>query len=184
MLAVWQRYKAALVDADGSTAVALLSRETIAYYGELLAAALQADRARLDEMPVSDVLTVLVARYEYTARRLAVLDGRGFLQLAVNDGLIDASTTARMDFDSAEVNGTTGKLRTSNRLQAQQGQEMRLEENTWKVHLVPLIREVGRLLDRQADQQGLTSSAFALQIIARGRPDAGAELLKPLRLSA
>lgn len=176
--AAWDTYQVAVLDGDGAAAVDVLSKGTIDYYDELADAALHADHPALDQMPVLDVVTVLVARYEYPVDKLVGLNGRRFLELAIHDGLIDESTVAGLTFDQVEISGSTARLTTSDTTQALRGVDMRKEGGRWKIHLVTLMREFGRSLDRSAARQGMSPSEAALEFTRMGKPHAGENLFE------
>ena len=176
--AAWDTYQVAVLDGDGAAAVDVLSKGTIDYYDELADAALHADHPALDRMPVLDVVTVLVARYEYPADKLVGLNGRRFLELAIHDGLIDESTVAGLTFDQVEISGSTARLTTSDTTQALRAIDMRKEGGRWKIHLVALMREFGRSLDRSAARQGMSPSEAALEFTRMGKPHAGENLFE------
>lgn len=181
VVAAWESYRAAVLDGDGAAAVDVLSQGTIEYYDELAEAALHADQPALDRLPVMDALTVLIARYEYPPDRLVRLNGRRFLELAIHDGLIDEATVAGLTFDEADISGPTARLTTSDTTQALRGLDMRKEGDRWKVHLMTVLREIGRSLDRSAAQQGMSPSTFALEFTRMGRPHADETLFERRR---
>ena len=180
-LASWRAYQVGVLGRDGAATAAVLTGESIDYYAALLDAALHATTAELDRMPVVDVTTVLIARLRYTADTLDDLDGRGFVELTVRDGLVDESTAEGVSFDRAEVDGSTALLRTSAPDQALQALEMRREADGWKVHLVAALRELGQPLESYAETEGLAPSAASLELIRRRAPNVTDSVFQPLR---
>ncbi|MBW3573993.1 MAG: hypothetical protein KY450_03865 [Actinobacteria bacterium] len=179
--AAWQAYQAAVLDRDGEAASAVVSRGTHNYYAALLDAALHATEAELDQLPVVDVTTVLIARFRYSAGQLDALDGRGFMALTVDDGLIDDSTAEGVTFDQAEIVGDSAVLRTSAADQKLRMLQMRREDGAWKVHLVAAVRDLGQPLDRFAREQSLSPTAASLTLLRRSAPEASSDVLQPLQ---
>lgn len=180
-VAAWDEYKRAVLDADGAAAADVLSKGTLGYFGDLVDATLHADQARLDELSVADIMTVLLARYEFRYKTLSALDGRSFVALAIDNGLISEATVARQAFTRAELSGEAGRLLAPDPEQLPPTLDLRKEAGRWKVHLVPLIASVSRMLDREASKTGASRSAYALSIVQRGRPQADDSLFRPMR---
>lgn len=179
--AAWQTYQAAVLERDGAAASAVVSRGTLDYYAALLDAALHATEAELDQLPVVDVTTVLIARFRYPAAQLDALDGPGFMALTVDDGLIDDSTAEGVTFDQAEIVDDSAVLRTSAADQKLRMLQMRREDGAWKVHLVAAVRDLGQPLDRFAREQSLSPTAASLTLLRRSAPEASSDVLQPLQ---
>jgi hypothetical protein len=104
----YEAYNAAVDVRDGALAAALVSSETARYYERSRWAALSADRATLESMPLGQRLTALMLRHASSRDELERMDGADVIAFTIRAGWTGGSTglevrAVRIEGDVAHV---------------------------------------------------------------------------------
>jgi hypothetical protein len=102
----FQKYRAALLEADGDTAWALLDSHTTKFYSQVLEDALSIPRSDLQRLGFVHKFTVLRLRLEFRRQALQRLTGQSIFVLAVTNGWISRSEVQSLEsLDKVTVDG-------------------------------------------------------------------------------
>jgi hypothetical protein len=93
----FQKYRTALLDADGDTAWALLDSHTTKFYAQALEDALSLSGADLERLDFVHKFTVLRLRLEFRRAELQQFTAQGIFVLAVTNGWISRSEVQSME---------------------------------------------------------------------------------------
>ena len=162
---VWWRYLQAVRQRDGAAAAATVTAATLARYDGLRDAALHADRAVLERLPLTDQLTVMVWRARVPVAVLRGGDARALLASSVEVGLNGDGTSSGLadavpDGDIAVghyLRGTDGSMATV---------RFRRESGVWRLDLRSLLDAAEAATTRQWTQSGLVRGEFVARALA------------------
>jgi hypothetical protein len=171
--ATFESYVQALRSRDGTAAAALVSSETIDYYGELAALAGTGGPEEIRARSLVDRLTIALLRALRPPAELATLDGRELFVYGVEAGLIDESTVAANDIGAVRVDGDRAYATL-----VVSGQETPVDYefarsgDEWLLDFVPVLERADAGLREIAMQAGQSEDEFIFTAVetVTGRP--------------
>jgi hypothetical protein len=135
------RYVAALQARDGAAAAALVTAGSLVREEQLRDMALAAPPDMVAALPMTDRLTVLRLRHEFTAEELRPLAGTDLVRLTVEEEWTSPKPLAVLTVTGAEVDGDAATLDVERAGEAVPVRlVLRREEGAWKLDLVELAR--------------------------------------------
>jgi hypothetical protein len=163
--ACFQEYKSAILEDRGKNAAEVVSKATIEYYMGMLDIALNADSATVDQLGITDKVTVFTIRHKIPKSDVVDLDGKGFFIYAINTGIVGKSTVINTDIGEVKVDGNfaTGQLVAS-------GQESPMffqfqKEDGWKLDITSLFPASNTVLNQMVANSGMNQNDFLFQIM-------------------
>jgi hypothetical protein len=169
----FSNYKQSILKGDGDEAVKWVNNKTIAYYGEMLGLALDADSARVADLDLMDRLTVLSLRHRMTRDEISGMDGKQLFVHSIKKGMVGKNTVANVEIGDVKVEGEQAK----GQLQAN-GQKSPLnfgftkENGQWKLDLTSLFEPTMAGLKQMIAGQGMTENEFIVRALemSSGKP--------------
>jgi len=156
-------YKAASIADDGAAATALLSRDTLAYFDELLDETLTADQARLDQLDPGRRCLVLAARILATPEELQRMSSAELAALAFRYKLLgeDIAEEHELEIAALDERRAMGRLRTGDQVLEYQQQHFVRDPDGWRVSLLPFLAEWHNALVERAKEMGIEPNLVA-----------------------
>jgi hypothetical protein len=174
----FQQYKQALLDQDGERAAALVTHNTLDYYGEMRDLALDATRDEILDRRLIDRLTIALYRV-LLGPTLEQVNARQLFVFSVDEGLIGSrSDVAGLEIGDVTVSGDFGTANaTSEGQEAPLVWEFRREGDQWKLDLEALFPVSNLVLQNAAEEAGLTENQLIYRTLeARTGQRIGAEI--------
>lgn len=161
----FKKYKNAILEDRGDEAADVVSKATIDYYQKMLDIALTADSATVDQLGITDKMTVLTVRHKVPKSTIAELDGRGFFIYAISAGMVGKNSVINATIGEVKVNENfaTGQLLVN-------GQESPMyfhfyHEGDWKLDLTSLFHITNTALNQMVQESGMSQNEFLFQIL-------------------
>ena len=133
----FEAYRAALLAEDGPAVVRLVDSGTLAYYGQSVEWALDADSADVATLRLVDRLMVFSLRHRVPTDTVRAFDGASSLSYAVRKGWIGAGSVQRLRIVRTEATGPIGFATFDARGQIRMG--FTQEDGQWKVDLTSML---------------------------------------------
>ncbi|HEX8299110.1 MAG TPA: hypothetical protein VF594_08110 [Rubricoccaceae bacterium] len=159
----FEAYRTALLAEDGHAVVGLVDSGTLAYYGQGVEWALDADSADVAAMRLIDRLMVFSLRHRVPADTVRAFDGASSLSYAVRKGWIGAGSVQRLQIVRTEATGPTGFATFDERGQIRMG--FTREEGRWKVDLTSMLPLANLAFHQVAVDAGQTDDEMLFQIL-------------------
>lgn len=105
--ATFDSFKKAVQMGDGSSAVEMLSEQSLDYYGDIMNKVNTAGSGTVKSLPVSEQVMVLMSRVVMPEYGLKNMDNASFFKGLVETGCIDKVAIGLIEIGNIEVNGNT-----------------------------------------------------------------------------
>jgi hypothetical protein len=167
ILQAFQGYKDAILEQDGERAAGLVTRNTLAYYGDMGDMAIDAGPEEVLGRRLVDRLTIATYRVLLDVQSLRQMGARELFVFAVDEGLIGS----RSDVAALEVGDVTVSGETAAANAVREGQEtpleweFRREGEQWKLDLEALLAISNLVLQDLAREAGLTENQLIYQTL-------------------
>lgn len=173
----FQTYKSAILDKNGELAYQQVDANTRKRYARTLDRALNLSAARTRELPLIDLMEVLMARHMIESGTLKAMDGKEFFVYAVNEGWIDEKGVRGVEIEVKNVEGTkaTTKMKKGG-ITADVGFDFNLEDGQWRIDLTSILGMAEIQFQGILDQSGMSTEElmFAVLLELSGQqPSAG-----------
>ncbi|WP_007026402.1 hypothetical protein [Saccharomonospora iraqiensis] len=175
VVAMFDRYRRALEQGDGATAVELISDETVDYYRTLAELGATAGPERLGELPALDRYNVAVFRTISTPAELNGMSGREAYVLGVEEGMVNSAAIARHDIGEVTVRGdeaTATVLRDGEKGPFEY--EFARSGDSWTINMMPMVGRARSAFAMMAEQQGMSEDELifrSVETTTGTRPD-------------
>ena len=163
----FQRYKNAILEQDGGRAAGLVTRNTLAYHGDMRDMAIDAGPEEVLGRRIVDRLTIALYRILLDVQSLRQMSARELFVFAVDEGLIGS----RSDVTGLEIGDITVSGDTASADAVSESQETRLEwefrreGDQWKLDLEALFAISNLVLQDVARDAGLTENQLIYQTL-------------------
>ena len=166
---VFDEYKTALLEGNGSAAADVVSTATIKYYGEMLEHVLHTPREKLGELDFLSKFIVLRVRHEFTKSEIEKLTGRELFVIGVNKGWIAKATVAEIELIEIKVGekDASGFIAVAPEIPVF---HFRKESGVWKLNLLASFELGNRAIKEQISGSGMTEEQFILRTIEMVSP--------------
>ncbi len=157
-----ENYRVAIVGKDGATAVGLVDKGTLAYYGTIATAALTADKATLAKRSLIDRITVLRLRAELPAKKLRGMSGKDVFQYIVDEGWNERLSRGKAEIKAVKVDG---KVATADVLAGRMGAmtwKLSREGDAWRVDVRSMLPAAEKMLAAFQKRSGQPEDQFVL----------------------
>jgi hypothetical protein len=165
ILQAFERYKDAILEQDGERAAGLVTRNTLAYYGDMGDLAIDAGPEVVLGRRLVDRLTIATYRILLDVQSIRQMSARELFVFAVDEGLIGS----RSDIAALEVGDITVSGDTAAANAVREGQEtpleweFRREGEQWRLDLEALLAISNLVLQDLAREAGLTENQLIYQ---------------------
>ncbi|MEU7531641.1 hypothetical protein AB0A74_38320 [Saccharothrix sp. NPDC042600] len=179
----FEDYRTALRAKDGKAAVKVVSDEVLSWYVEMKELALKATPERLGRLGFSTHVLVYGIRAQFGAADLRAMSSADILAATVDKGLLDADTLEKVELGTIVVEGETARAQFTTRDGAATGLTLPFhkEFGLWKFDYLPLLFLGQRMVESQAERDGLTvEEVVDLTLVATYGQERAAELKQPL----
>ena len=183
IIAAFDAYKQAVLDGDGVETVAWVAHNTIAYYGDMLELALEADSLQVDSLPLLDKMMVLTVRHRTPKEDLLSFDGEKMIIYAVKAGMLSKNSVATHSIGNVTVEGEQAK---GELFIAEQPSTIFMdfykESDRWKVDLTSLFDISTMVFKKMVEDSGQPENEVilsALGMVSDTRP--GPEIWQPIK---
>jgi hypothetical protein len=162
----FERYRQAMLAADGAAVPPLVSPGTIDYYGEMARLAAHGGRDEIGARPIADRLTIARLRVIRSHDQLAALDGAGLLRLGVDEGFIDAASVRDIQLGDIRFDGARAdaQLIIGNEPGPVTFSFVRAGSE-WLFDLVPTLVLANDVFAAQARDEGLSEDDFVFRTV-------------------
>jgi len=164
---VFERYRKALLDADGAAALGAVDEATVEWYDAVLADALRVGRADLDERSLTQRFTILRLRIAFNRSELAAKSGREILAHAVREGWIGRSGVERAELGRLRVDGERAGATIQGGPDSVDAFVFTRKDGRWRVSIVESMVLAEAAFERMRTQSGLSEEEFLLQLLSR-----------------
>ena len=170
---VFLAYKQAVLGDRGAAAAGLVTKSTIAYFGDMQRLALYADAAAVRKQSLVNQFQILTFRHRIAPAELKRLSPRELFELAVDRGWVGKNALGALGPGEVSITGDTATVEIlgdgeptgfSHRFHRENGQ--------WKLDLVPALALGNEAFKVIAQQQGITEEAMILMLLesVSGKP--------------
>ena len=152
-------YKAAVLTADGEGAASVVSKRSLAYYGEMQRVALCESAAAVKERPFVDRLLVVHFRHTAPAETLIAMSDPDAFVFAINHGWIGKESV--MDTELGAVTLTSEKRARGKTLHFGEPSgsfPFIRQADGWKVNLLRTLRATGKVIEKASGLRALEQS--------------------------
>lgn len=164
--ATFESYGQALLDRNGSAAAALVTTDTIEYYGTLATLASTGGPEEIGARSLTDRLSIALLRVRRTPAELAQMDGRRLFEYAVEAGLVDESSVANNQLGSIRVDGERALAQVVvGSTPSPFNYEFVREGDRWLFDIVSLIHATDPVLRQAARQAGRPEDELIFQLV-------------------
>ena len=174
-------FQAALAKGDGEAAAALVSKQTISYYGSILKLVLDGDEATVREQKPYRKMMVLLVRHG--APKLAITNASEFFVFVVSQGLNVGSSGAGVGLGKITMDETmasapvvvNGEATPANFFFSREGKD-------WKVELVAVLLRFDQLMAQKQKVSSLSEDEAIIRTLeARSGRPVSKDIWKPLK---
>ena len=159
-------YKTAILNTDGPTAVAHVSKRTIDEYQQYVDWCRLADRQTLEALSTINKLQVLLVKHRIPKADLMKMGGEAiFIHAVNNDWIGKAGVVATTIGDIQTSNGRGTAAVYINQEKAPTRFHFIEEEGSWKFDLIQTLRDADQILKMQMRQLGLEEDEFIFRMI-------------------
>jgi len=159
-------YKTAILNTDGPTAAAHVSKRTIDEYQQYVDWCRLADRQTLETLSTINKFQVLLLKHRIPKDDLMKMDGEAVFIHAVNNDWIGKNSvivTTIGDIQTSDGRGTAAV--SMNQEKAPSRFHFIEEEGSWKFDLIQTLRDADQILKMQMRQLGLEEDEFIFRMI-------------------
>lgn len=162
----FEQYRTFLYNQNGEGAVSLLDRNTIRYYGDIAELARSADSLKVESLSLIDKLTVLIIRQRASREEILTFDGTSLLVYAIDKGMIEKKSLARLTIGSITIENNFAKARiVFDGIESPSFLHFCKEEGQWKYDLTSSF-QVGlpalQKLAKELTERGLINAMLAV----------------------
>lgn len=158
------RYDMALDSRHGKTALAYVSKDSIAWFDSMVETARTASKSKVQALPFAERLEVLQIRLLVPAADLKKMDGREYLIRSVDEGW--QGSTSQLKRHSVRVNNgrATITYRDPDSGTQSQGYYV-LEDGAWKEDRLSLNADLNQSAGSEAREAGMTEDELIFEIL-------------------
>ena len=156
-------YKSAVLEADGATASALVSSETLDYYEDMRRIAVSAGPHEIGQQSLINKLFITRARLQIGVDRLKRMTGKELFEYGVERSWISRGDTARQELGDISVSGdvANGEVLSG----GPTSYDFFREGGEWKLDFIAILRSVNVVLEAQASKSGRTADEYLFLIL-------------------
>lgn len=179
----FEYYKAAILNDQGLAALNYIDSQTVRYYGNILDLVRNADSAQVANLSIFDKFMVFVIRHRASRMEILMLDGKGLLVYAIQNGMVGKNSVANNTIGSVVIAGSSAKGQLLSR-----GRKVPVEfvfhkeSGTWKIDLTSIFEISGAALQKMADDSGQSANDYLFSMIemsAGSKP--GPQIWRPVQ---
>lgn len=163
-------YMMSVLDLDGDAAVDLVTQSTADEYARLSQLALNARKEEVENLRLTDYLTVILLRETFSPAEIRMFsdDGRAAFAAAVRKGMISVDSVTSMALGEIQILHTAASgVVVHNGAPTDLKYEFRLEENGWKLNLIPMMQIGNIAMEQVLKDSGLSDEEFMLFMITQ-----------------
>lgn len=174
----FEAYKAAVDAKNGEKVTALLDKETLEYYQELLQHTREADSSLLVTLPLSERLTILRLRHRLPADSLWQFERDDLVHYWIEQGLDNQNMAEVPALANIKVEGdwAEGEVPAEGQVRAVQFYFNRQGEE-WKISLLNLFSMSNQILQNAFEGSDLSEKVFLTTLLERMMGEAPKEAL-------
>ncbi|MEQ8353706.1 MAG: hypothetical protein RH862_19675 [Leptospiraceae bacterium] len=166
VMETFQTYKSAILDKNGELAYEQVDANTRKRYARTLDHALNLSAVKTRELPIVDMMEVLMARHMIEPETLQAMDGKGFFVHAVNEGWIDEQGVRGLEIEIQSVEGTKATTHVKKgEITAPIGFEFNLEDEKWKIDLTSILGMAEKQFQGIIDQSGMSTEELMFAVL-------------------
>jgi hypothetical protein len=178
---VYASYKQAVLSSDGSTAAALITRETVEWYERSKQLALHGSKADIDPLPPMLKFQVLAFRQRVDVEQLRLLSARELVAYAIAQGWMSKSNMERTDLGDVKITGAVANADVviAGTPSTQQFRFVR-DAGRWYFDQLPLLTGADDQLKAAAAQRKMSEDQLIIALIeAASHKKVGEEIWTP-----
>lgn len=181
----FDQYKAALNKSDAKAAAELVDSNSINYYGNIRRYALDYDSTQLMQLPVTDLVTVLLLKQQLPADSLITMDGKAvFIRSMEADGFADKKQMAQYTVSTVKVDNNTGTVAIKQDSTAIPLPMIFHKENGhWKLDVTQMLKQAQAVFEDLMNANHKTKMDIVDNWMQDMSPEQQANLWQPLRRS-
>lgn len=169
ILDVFDRYKQAVLNGDGSTAAELVTPKTHDLYQRFVDLSLDADESATRDLPFVDKLSVVMIRHRLDPETVRSMSGRDLFNLGITEGWTSQKSVVDLEVGEITIAGDQAwldiKLSSTGEVARKQF-NLDLVDGDWKIDFVELLRKIGPALEKQLKSQTGMSEDEIVKLIA------------------
>lgn len=179
---VFENYKIALTNGNGSEAVKYVNQSTINYFNNILGWIRYADSTQIAQARVFDKLMILVVRHKATKEEIQSMDGAGLLAYCISNGLIGKPPISGSTISNIKIVDKTATAQIVMKSKPQNFYLQFFEEKNWKIDLTAIFNDSNAKLQSIATEQHTTETELVLYIIEKNlKKTVTKEIWKPIK---
>ncbi len=163
----YDRYRQAVIDQDGTAAVACVDLNTIQYYDQIIRLACYADSVQLDSLNIIDKTTVFRLKAVVDGPILCKMEGRDLLAYSIDEGMIGKNSVLRSDIGRVKFQDSIVRARVVTMgIPLPIQYEFHHESKGWKVNICSILPFANGFLSKDAARDGISENQYVLDMIS------------------
>jgi len=160
-------YRQAILDQDGTAAVACVDAKTLEYYGEMLDLALRGSRVKVMALSVLDKMMVISIRHRVPRAVLEGMTPESLFVHAVDEGWIDRASVETLELGEIVVSAGTARVVFLTEGKTIPGARLvfRQEEERWKIDLTSIMPLASLAFEGAIRQSGISEEEFLTSVL-------------------
>ena len=164
--ACFDTYKAAIIEGRGGDAAEVSSQKTINYYQTLLDVILNGDSTTVAGQGIMEKITIFSIRHAVPKSQIENLDGKAFLEYAINRGLVGKESIQQLEIGTPSIAPDKATAPVMNNGMAMPiSFDFYKEADAWKIDITSIIPATGKALQQMIDQSGMSEETVLFQIL-------------------
>jgi hypothetical protein len=160
-------YKSAILASDGAAAADLVTQGSRELYRRYAVDAATLDRDGLDQLHVTDRVSVLLLRHSLQRSALESMSGGEVIAYSVDQGWIGKDSVARLNLGNFQVDGNaaSGVVLDAAGRESPFKLEFLKEEGRWRLDLLKMLEMTRMAIVYAVQQTGMSETDFVLYVL-------------------
>ncbi len=164
--ASYNNYKLSALNADGETAVNLVSENTIAYFHNMSDYVVYADSVEIESMRLFDKLMIFTLRHKVPTDKIQSFDGKSLFIYGIDNGLVGNEGINNQDIGEITIDNDLAKGQMIVGGQVTPFcMNFKKENNKWTLDLISLFAFAEPAFQQMIDESGMKDHEYIFMLL-------------------